>query len=67
MSEKDEKIAEITDLLKKGVPLQHALDKTDKTRSRFTLEEIEELGIKSNTVGGCALADQYNGCENWRK
>jgi hypothetical protein len=67
MSEKDKEIAELKELLESGVPLQHAMDEISKTRSHFTIEEIEELGIRSNTVGGCSLADQYNGCENWRK
>lgn len=64
---KDEKLEKLKTLLESGTPFQYAVSKISGERAHYSIEDLEPLGIRSNTVGGCPIASQYSGCENWKK
>jgi hypothetical protein len=60
------RIEQFTAALGEGVPLKEALIRVGEDRASYLIEEVAEGQLRSNTVGGCPIAAQYCGCENWR-
>jgi hypothetical protein len=52
--------------LEAGIPMDVALQKIGEKRSSYIINALDEIKVRSNTVGGCPIGLQYCGCEKYK-
>lgn len=61
-----EKTEQLKKSLEAGIPMDVALENIGEKRTSYIIKALEEIKVRSNTVGGCSIGFQYCGCEKYK-